>query len=74
VALGARTAAPIGETNIPVALLPVLEGDVSGVELMRKLGVRYSKLRYRGATALDFARRLNNEAMLAALGGGDTTL
>jgi ankyrin repeat protein len=74
VALGAGKETPVGEPDIPVALLPVLDGDVAGVRLMRELGVHYSRLRYRGATALDFAKQQGNEAMLSALGGGNTAL
>lgn len=73
-ALGARAETPIGETGIPVALLPVLDGDVAGVRLMRRLGVHYSNLRYRGATALDFAKQQGNQALLSALGNGNTAL
>ncbi len=51
-----------------------LSGDAAGVRVMRKLGVNYSKLRYRGATALDFAKQQGNQALLAALGSGQTTL
>jgi tetratricopeptide repeat protein len=73
-ALGARAETPIGPPGIPVAFVPVLDGDVADVRMMRKLGVRYSTLRYRGVTALDIAKRQGNEAMVSALGGGNTTL
>jgi len=73
-ALGARPETPVGAAAVPVALLPVLSGDVAGVRVMRKLGVHYSNLRYRGVTALDFAKQQGNQAMLSALGGGQTTL
>lgn len=74
VALGARPKATVGEMAIPVALLPVLDGDVAGVTLMRRLGVHYAQIRYRGATALDLAKQQGNEAMLSALGAGDAAL
>jgi hypothetical protein len=73
-ALGARAETPVGAAAVPVALLPVLSGDVAGVRVMRKLGVNYSKLRYRGATALEFAKQQGNPALLAALGSGQTAL
>jgi hypothetical protein len=73
-ALGARAATPVGDQGIPVALFPVLDGDVAGARLLRRLGVPYSKLRYRGVTALDFAKQQGNQAMIAALGGGATIL
>jgi Flp pilus assembly protein TadD len=73
-ALGARAATPVGDQGIPVALVPVLNGDIAGARLLRRLGVPYSKLRYRGVTALDFAKQQGNQAMIAALGGGATVL
>ena len=41
---------------------------------MRAYGVDYSKLRYRGATAFDFAKQSGNNALLKALGRNETTL
>lgn len=73
-ALGARAKTPVGEMAIPVAFLPVLSGDVDGVRLLRKLGVDYSKLKYRGATAIDFARQQGNQALISALGSGSAVL
>jgi len=73
-ALGARPDTPVGGAGVPVALLPVLSADVNGVRLMRQSGVDYSKLRYRGATALEIAKRLGNSALLDALGGKETDL
>jgi len=72
--LGARPDAPVGTTGIPVALLPVLNGDIDIVRMMRKSGVNYSKLRFRGATALEIARGMGNPALLDALGGKETDL
>ncbi|MGH8200822.1 MAG: tetratricopeptide repeat protein [Steroidobacteraceae bacterium] len=73
-ALGARAETPIGGADMPVALLPVLDGDVADVRLMRSLGVHYSSLRFRGVTALDFAKQQGNQALLTALGIGNTAL
>jgi len=73
-ALGARPDTPVGGAGIPVALLPVLSADIDGVRLMRQSGVDYSKLRYRGATALEIAKRLGNSALLNALGAKETDL
>lgn len=74
IGLGARPDTPVGVPEVPVALFPVLDEDVADVRLLRRLGVRYSKLRYRGVTALDFAKQQGNQAMLSALGSGSTTL
>ena len=73
-ALGARPDIPVGEAGIPVALLPVLDADVDAVRLMRRSGVNYSKLKFRGATALDIAKRMGNPALLDAIGGKETDL
>jgi tetratricopeptide (TPR) repeat protein len=73
-ALGARPDTPVGAARVPVALLPVLSADINGVRLMRQNGVDYSKLRYRGATALEIAKGLGNSALLDALGAKETDL
>lgn len=64
----------VGFEEIPVALLPVMQGNVEGVRLLREHGVNYSKLRYRGITAFDFARQNGDEKLLQALGHSETTL
>jgi tetratricopeptide (TPR) repeat protein len=72
--LRARPDTPVGYENIPVALIPVTEGNVEGIRLMRQFGVDYSKLRFRGITAFDFAKQMGNNAVLEALGHAATTL
>jgi tetratricopeptide (TPR) repeat protein len=66
--LGARADAPIGIEQMPVALLPVMEGKIEAVRMMRRSGVDYSKLRFRGTTAIDFAKQTGNSQLLDALG------
>jgi len=73
-ALGAHPDAPVGDAAIPVALLPVISADADGVRLMRRHGVNYSTLRYRGATAFDVAKRLGDKRLLDALGKEDAAL
>lgn len=73
-ALGARPDMPVGWAGVPVALLPVLGADINGVRLMRQNGVDYSRLSYRGATALEIAKGLGNSALLDALAGKATEL
>ena len=73
-ALRARPDTPVGYEDMPVALIPVTTGNIEGIRLMREFGVDYSKLRYRGATAFDFAKQMGNSAMLEALGHASTTL
>jgi len=65
--LGSRTDTTITEGEFPVALTPVMSGDIEGVRVMQKSGVDYSKLRYQGRTAIDEARRTGNRRMLEAL-------
>jgi len=65
--LGARTDSLVGDEQIPVSLVPVLMQDVEGVTLLRRAGVDYSRVRFRGATATDFARSVGNAQLLRAL-------
>jgi len=65
--LGARPDTPVTFLDMPVAWLPVVDGDVEAVKALRKLGINYSKLRYRGATAIDFASQSGNKELLDAL-------
>jgi hypothetical protein len=73
-ALGARPEIPVGAAGIPVALLPVLSADINAVRLMRHSGVNYSKLKYRGATAMELAKEIGNPALIDALGAKETDL
>jgi Tfp pilus assembly protein PilF len=66
--LGASAHAESGAEKMPVAFIPVLHGDLDGVRLMRRAGVDYAKLRYRGLTAMDVAKQQDNRKMLEALG------
>ena len=72
--LHARPQAPVGDEDVPLALVPVIQGNIEAVRLMREFGVNYSKLRYRGATAIDFAKQSGNHALLDALGRNEATL
>src|SRR5271165_548637 len=72
--LGARPDTPVGFEDVPVALMPVIQGNVESTRLMRRFGADYSKLRFRGVTAFEIARRAGNTAMLAALGHQGTAL
>ena len=67
--LGAKPETPVGTEDLPVALLPVFEGDLNAIRTLRRAGVDYSKIRYGAATALDFARQSGNEPLLQALSG-----
>jgi tetratricopeptide (TPR) repeat protein len=65
--LGARADTPVGIDAMPVALLPVLKGNVEEIRVLKRAGVNYSKLRYRGATAFDFAKQMGSDALLQEL-------
>jgi hypothetical protein len=69
---GTRT--PVGATGLPVALLPVLNADADAVRMLRQSGVNYSKITFRGATALEIAKRIGDPALIDALGDKQTDL
>jgi tetratricopeptide (TPR) repeat protein len=66
--LGARVDTLQGSDRIPVALIPVLARSEAGVRLMQKAGVDYKTLRYRGVTALEYARQTGDSTLVRALG------
>ncbi len=66
--LGAHSELPVGFLELPVALIPVLSGYVDAIRVLQQFGVDYSKLRYRGATALDMAKQSGNLELLEVLG------
>ena len=70
--LGARPQAPVGPEEMPVALLPVVLGDSDAVRMLRKAGVDYTKLRFRGMTALDHAKSVTDQKMIKALEQGES--
>ena len=64
----------VGAEQMPVALLPVLAGDLAGIALMQRAGVDDSQLRFRGTTALDFARQSGDDRLLRAVDPGSRRL
>jgi signal recognition particle subunit SRP54 len=56
-----------------MALLPVIDGNLPAIALLRRAGVDYSKLRYRGETAVDLAREAGDTVLLEALVGREGT-
>lgn len=65
--LGARPDAPIGNDQMPAALIPVLSRDWDGIRLMQRSGIDYAKLRFQGTTAVDYARKAEDNRLLRAL-------
>ena len=58
---------------IPVALLPVSSRNLAAIAFLRRAGVDYSKLRYRGATVVDLIRETGDIVLLQALVGTETS-
>ncbi|WP_116809429.1 ankyrin repeat domain-containing protein [Steroidobacter cummioxidans] len=67
VRLGARPEILVSYAEIPAALLPVMEGNLDAIRLMQRLGVDYSKLKYQGVSAIDYAKQTNDNELLKAL-------
>ena len=52
---------------MPLALLPVIAGDLDSVRLLSRRGVHYAALDFNGTSALEVARRLGIPGMLQAM-------
>ncbi len=72
--LGARPDREVGPQGVPLALVPVLEGDVDSIRFLRGLGLDYSKLRFQGATGIELARRSGNGQVIRAAGRADKSI
>jgi tetratricopeptide (TPR) repeat protein len=73
-ALGARADEPVGMEEMPLAFMPVMEGNVDAIRMLKKAGVDYSKLRFQGTSALQIAKQMGNEELIAVLGREETVL
>jgi ankyrin repeat protein len=71
--LGAGPETPVTAAAIPVALLPIIDGNLPAIALLRRAGVDYSKLRYRGATAIEVAEEMGDTDLLRALVGTESS-
>ena len=65
--LGASPATPVGFGAVPVALMPVMSGNLELVKLMRQFGADYAKITYEGATAFDYAQQSGDAELLQAI-------
>lgn len=72
--LGARPDATIGPDDMPVALLPVINGDIAAIRLMQQFRVDYTELRHRGTTAVEYAKRIGDRRLLEAITRQSSTL
>jgi tetratricopeptide (TPR) repeat protein len=72
--MGASPATQVGYGDVPVALMPVMSGNLELVKLMRQFGADYGKLTYQGATAFDFAKQTGDSDLLQALEPAPRTL
>ena len=66
-ALGAEPEALVGRDAMPIALFPVVTGNIAAIQLLQRSGVDYAKLRYRGITAIEHARQTGNSRLLEVL-------
>jgi tetratricopeptide (TPR) repeat protein len=65
--MGASPLTPVSYNDLPVALMPVMSGNLELVKLMRESGADYAKITYQGATAFDFAKQTGDPDLLQAL-------
>jgi tetratricopeptide (TPR) repeat protein len=65
--LGANPATPVGESQVPAALLPVISGDLEATRMLLEAGVDYAKLSFAGESALALARQTGNTKLIALL-------
>lgn len=65
--LGARGDAQVGAEEFPLGLLVVIGGDIEGVRLLQRYGVDFEKMRFRGMTALDYAKQTGNRTLVEVL-------
>ena len=72
--LGAQPGLEVGAEGMPVALWPLISGDVEGVRVLQRAGYDYSKFRYHGGTAIQIARTSGNEEVVNALTRKDHAL
>jgi tetratricopeptide (TPR) repeat protein len=66
--VGASPQARVGAAAVPVALLPVLAGNVDMIRLFRRAGVDYAKVQFQGGTAIEIARKTGDRRIIDALG------
>lgn len=65
--LGAKPDTPIGYGDVPVALMPVMTGNLGMIKLLQQFGADYAKIRYQGATAFEVAQQAGDTELLEAL-------
>jgi tetratricopeptide (TPR) repeat protein len=71
--LGADPETLVTTAEIPAALLPVIDGNLAAIALLRQAGVDYSRLQYRGATVVDLVKDAGDAVLLEALVGTEST-
>ena len=71
--LGASVETTVTTEAIPVALLPVSNRNLAAIGFLRRAGVDYSKLRYRGVTVVDLIKESGDFELLEALVGTETS-
>jgi tetratricopeptide (TPR) repeat protein len=66
--VGASPQARVGPAAMPVALLPVLAGNIPMIRVFKRAGVDYANVQFQGATAIEIARRAGDRRVVEALG------
>lgn len=61
---GAKPSELVSEEQYPVALIPLMNQSAPGVKLMQGAGVNYAKLRWRGLSGVEMAKRMGNTEIL----------
>jgi hypothetical protein len=65
VSFGAKFDDLVGEEQYPVAIIAFLNQDVEAIAIMQQNGVNFAKLKFKGISAVEYAKKLNNKEILA---------
>ncbi len=68
--MGAKAEALVGPEQMPAAFIPLATRDTSAIRLLRKAGVDFAKLKFRGVSAVEVARSLQDPRLMEALAEG----
>jgi len=68
--LGSRVDSVVGYDEMPVSVIPIIQGDPEGIRLMKKLGVNYGSVKLHGVSILEQVKRSGNQKLIDAIGSG----
>jgi tetratricopeptide (TPR) repeat protein len=72
--LGAKTDIRVGYGDVPVALMPVMSGNIEMIKLLQEYGADYARLSYQGTTAFEFAKQTGDADLSEVLSRKPRTL